>query len=319
MAYTYNPANMIGTADLATLLDKYPYLKKISMDSFAQLPTMYDKICTVKSSTQKIERENSMGYGAAWSVLAEKSEFTYNDIADGTTVTYTNVCYADAVDLSWEMVRDNQWKDALAGSKMLGRGAYAARETVAATVYNNAFTAGTGADGSYLCASDHNLINSASTGDNADTVVLDSDGLKTLFVLGRKMVNEAGIYIPMMYDTLLVPPELEEIAIQLCVNEAKPGTANRDINVYAKGGEQASNYQSRIKKIIVNPYLTSTTAWFLIASMEDAKAVYFERDPITFNLERDPHTNAYLHQGRMRMVAGHTDYQAVLGSTGTGA
>lgn len=318
MAYTYDPATMNQSSDVASMMKAYPYIRYISLDAYNKLPSMYDKIATVKTSDMSVERENTTGLGGVWATLAEKGEHVYSNIDEGSEVSYTNVCYADAIDLSFEMVQDNQWKSAFQGAKLLGRGGYAAREDSVATVYNNAFTSGNGTDGTVLCNSSHNLINSTSTGDNADTVVLDADGLKTMFALGRRVVNEANLFIPINYDTLLVPPELEEIAIQLCVNEAKPGTANRDINVYSSD-KNVSNYSSRIKKIVVNPYLDSTTAWFLLASQEEAKCTFYMRQDVTFNLERDPHTNAFLHQGRGRWVAGHTDWQAVLGSTGTGA
>lgn len=319
MSYTYDPANMNQRSDVASMMKAYPYIRYISLDSYTQLPAMYDKICKVKSSDMGTERENTTGLGAEWATLAEKSEHAYSNIDEGTEVSYTHSSFADAIDLSYEMVQDNQFKTAFQGAKLLGRGGYAARESSAADVYNNAFTTGNGSDGTVLCNAAHNLINSASVGDNAITDILSSDGLKAAFALGRRIVNEANIFIPIMYDTLLVPPELEEMAIQLCVNESKPGTVNRDINVYAKNGADASNYSSRIKRIIVNPYLDSTTAWFLIASQEDARGVFYMRQDVTFNLERDPHTNAFLHQGRGRWSAGHTDWQGVIGSPGTGA
>ena len=319
MSYTYNPANMNQRSDVASMMKAYPYIRYISLDAFKKLTPMYDKISVVKKSDMQTERENTTGLGGTWATLAEKSEHSYSNIAEGTEVSYTNVCYADAIDLSYEAVMDNQWKTAFQGAKLLGRGGYAAREDAVATVYNNAFTSGTGTDGTYLCNSAHNLINSTSTGDNALTDVLEADGLKAAFTLGRRIVNESNIIVPIMYDTLVIPPELEEIAIQLVVNEAKPGTANRDINVYSKDSSNVSNYTSRIKRIIVNPYFDSITAWFLIASQGECKPVTYERQDITFNLERDPHTNAFLHQGRMRMVAGHSDWQDVIGSTGTGA
>lgn len=320
MAYTYDPSNMNQSSDVASMMKAYPYIRKVSLDEFNKLPAMYDKICSVKNSDLSAERENTTGMGGVWSSLAEKAEYTYSNIDEGTEVTYTHTTYADAVDLSYEMVQDNQWKKAFNGAKLLGRGGYAAREDVAATVYNNAFTSGNGTDGGVLCSSSHNLINSSSTGDNSITDILDASGLAAAFALGRRVVNEANLYIPIMYDTLLVPPELEEIAIQLVVNEAKPGTANRDVNVFSRSlADNGSNYSSRIKRIIVNPYLDSTVAWFLIASAEEAKAKMYIRQDITFELERDVHTRAFLHQGRMRLSAGHTDWQAVIGSTGTGA
>ena len=318
MAYTYNPANMNQRSDVASMMKARPYLRMISLDAFNRLPAIYDKVFNVKNSTLSVERENTTGLGGQWALLAEKAEHAYSNIDEGTEISYTIVTYADAIDLSVEMVDDNQWKEAFQGAKLLGRGAYSALEDACATVYDNAFTSGTGADGTYLCNASHNLINSTSTGDNLLTDVLDSTGLKNAFAQGRKVVNESGIFIPMFYDTLLVPPELEEIAIQLCVNEAKPGTANRDINTFNKNSYEASNYSSRIKKIIVNPYLSSTTAWFLIASMAEEKPTVYMRQPVSFNLERDPHTNAYLHQGRMRFAPGFTNWQGVQGSTGTG-
>lgn len=65
-------------------------------------------------------------------------------------------------------------------------------------------------------------------------------------------VNHRGRRIQIFPDTLVVPPALESTAIQLVGSQALPGTAQNDVN------PQAGRYQ-----IVVNPYLSSSTGWFL--------------------------------------------------------
>jgi hypothetical protein len=65
-------------------------------------------------------------------------------------------------------------------------------------------------------------------------------------------VNHRGQRIEIVPDTLVVPAALESTAIQLVGSQALPGTAQNDVN------PQAGRYQ-----IVVNPYLSSSTGWFL--------------------------------------------------------
>ena len=206
VGYTSTSANLGST--FTTLLKSFPEVKKVFFDEYGKYPELHKEIFVVNDSKKKAEIEGTIAGRGQWSSKNEAAEFTFGDYGQGTEITYTHVTFADAFDISEEMVEDNQWKGILKQAREMARGGYAAVEDNSVDVYNNAFTSGTGADGGYLCASSHNLINSGSTGDNADTAVLSADGLNTLFGLADAIVNESNIIIPTNFTTLLVPPAL---------------------------------------------------------------------------------------------------------------
>jgi len=304
ISYTSTDANL--RSSFASLMKSFPELRKAFYDEFKMLPNICDSFLVMESSSKNIERENTIGGRGEWSSKSEGAEFTFGDYAQGTEKTYTHTTYAEAFDVSEEMIEDNQWKGIMKSAKEMARGGYAAKENNAADVLNNAFSSGTGADGSYLCVTNHNLINSGSTGSNAMTTVLSAEGLEDAYALADATVNEANIIIPTNFTTLVVPPALRRTAEELKGSDKTPESANNAINVY----------QNEITKIVVDPYLSSSTAWFLIDTSTDCRGKFFWRVKPQFRNDSDVYSQNFLMKARERFSYGHTDWQGVIGSTG---
>lgn len=304
IGYTSTSANV--RSSFATLMKSFPEIRKVFYDEFKMLPQIFPNFLIVENSTKQYEIENSVGPRGEWSAKNEAAEYTFGDLAQGSEVTYNHITYTDAFDLSEELMEDNQWKYIMKNAREMARGGYACAENLAADVLNNAFSSGTGADGSYLCVTDHNLINSSSTGSNALTTVLSAQGLEDAYVLADNIVNEANVIIPTRFDTLVVPPSLRRVAEELKGSDKTPENSNNAVNVY----------KNEISKIVVDPYLTSSTAWFLIDSSSQAKGKFFWRVKPQFFNDRDVYSGNYLMKARERFSYGHTDWQGVIGSTG---
>lgn len=306
MAVGYTAASANVRSSFATLMKNFPEIRKVFYDEFKQLPQIFPNFLIVESSTKKTETENTIGPRGIWSSKNEAAEYTFGDLAQGTEVAYTHTTYTDAFDLSEELMEDNQWKTIMRSAREMARGGYACAEDLATDVLNNAFSSGTGADGSYLCVTDHNLINSGSTGSNALTTVLSAQGLEDAYVLADNIVNEAGVIIPTNFTTLVVPPALRRTAEELKGSDKTPENNNNAINVY----------KNEITKIVVDPYLTSSTAWFLVDESSQARGKFFWRVKPQFFNDRDVYSGNYLMKARERFSYGHTDWQGVIGSTG---
>jgi len=308
MGFIYDPTLANVRASFATLMKSFPEIRKVFFDEYAMYPTMYDKFLDVESSNKQTETENVVGGRGIWTPKAEANEYTFGDYAQGTEVPYTHVTYTDAYDVSEELMEDNQWKNIMRNAREMARGGYAAVETIAADVLNNGFVGGTtGSDGDQLFSSAHPLINSVATGDNAITDALDAAALEAAYLLADRIVNEANIYVPVDYDMLVVPPELRQVAEELAKSDYDPESSDNAVNVY----------KNRIKTILVDPYLTSTTAWFLISSKLAKKGRFFWRVKPQFIPDRDQYSGNYLFKARERFSAGHTEWQGAIGSTGT--
>ena len=207
-------------------------------------------------------------------------------------------------------MEDNQEKTIMRDAREMAKGGVTIVESTATTVLDNAFTSGTGSDGKVMCASDHDLINSVSTGDNALTAVLDSDGLEEALILARRITDESNQFVDVVFDTLVVPPELEVAALQLSQSQKVP-----------ENGDNANNIFRGRYNVVVNQYLSSTTAWFLVASgnSNEMKPRFYWRVKPMFRDKLDTHSDNFLFHARERFSVGHTGWQNIIGSTGTGA
>lgn len=95
--------------------------------------------------------------------------------------------------------------------------------------------------------------------------------------LGKVLTDPNGIVRPVNYDTLIVPPALEDLAERICLSEYLPGTANNDKNPL----------KGKIKKIIVWERLQTASDttdcsayWFLADSSqlgESLQGIFAER------------------------------------------
>jgi hypothetical protein len=95
--------------------------------------------------------------------------------------------------------------------------------------------------------------------------------------------------------TLLVPPELEFKALELLETVGQPENANNTINAVKRARPSI--------RLVVWPYLTSATAWFLIG--DNAKMstglIHFERVGVTFGKEGDFDTGDAKFKTRFRI------------------
>jgi phage major head subunit gpT-like protein len=188
-----------------------------------------------------------------------------------------------------------------------------------AGVLNNAFTS-LCYDGQYLCDTDHPMRQSdgsVATGSNKVTGVLNETNLMTALLAPRAWRTPQGTTFNLKYDTLVVPPELETTAIGL-----------RDYE-YRKHATDAVLVQNtaykRFQNIIVNPYLTSATAWFLVDTSKPLKPLLFqERQGWRMDMVTDPSdshvflTREFMFGMDARYVAAPGIWQLIYGSTGAG-
>ena len=122
-------------------------------------------------------------------------------------------------------------------------------------------TYGLAYDGQYFFDSDHADAGAAysTSQDNVGALALSLDNFQTTYVAAQGTKNDQGEYTEYVYDLLVVPPALQNIAAQIATNPNAYDTGNQEINPY-----------SGSLQYIVSPYLDST-AWVLVASKEQVK------------------------------------------------
>lgn len=116
-------------------------------------------------------------------------------------------------------------------------------------------------DGQFFFDSDHvdKGAHYQTNQSNVNALALSQDNFTTVNVYAQKYRDDQGEFVNFVGDLLVVPPELEYTAAQICNNPQSYDTANREVNPF-----------SGRKSYIVSPQL-DTTAWFLIDSQEPIK------------------------------------------------
>ena len=127
------------------------------------------------------------------------------------------------------------------------------REKHGASLFNNAFSTAifTGGDTLALCSTAHTYIGTNTTVGNYGTTALSATAVEATRLLGMQMTDETDNLMDVMYDTILVPPNLEETANIIVKTDKDVGSAQNDIN-WAKGRYQVKVWNR----------LSDTNNWF---------------------------------------------------------
>jgi len=228
------------------------------------------------------------------SKLTEGSDFPKVSSEQGDTITYTQEWYGAQVDVTKKMRKFDLFNQIETVVKTLADDAFDKVDqsladrllqgwsTSYTDVYGETVTS-VGPDGKALFNSAHDNPVSSSTFSNIITdgtntnPALSRDAIVNMRAVGMTYTDPNGIVRPVMYDTLVVPPELEDLAERICYSEYLPGSANNDRNPL----------KGKVKNIIVWPRLSSaadgtdaSAYWFLLDSTKRAetlKALFSER------------------------------------------
>lgn len=191
-------------------------------------------------------------------------------------------------------------------------------DEIVADLKNNAFVSKC-YDGQYFYDTDHPVEDgngNTSSVSNKGTVVLTS-ATKALAIasLGvartaiAKMTDNEGRKLGMVADTLEVPPALEEVGRTLCYE--------------SKLDDNSPNPYKGTMELIVNPRLTSDTAWFVHVTKRPVKPfIYQERQKPVFVQQINPDADDVFMRGEFkygaeaRAAGGYSFWQMSYGSTG---
>lgn len=181
--------------------------------------------------------------------------------APGFDKTFTVVNYRSGIRVTDTMIRADRFSKIRGMCEGQIKSAMRKDEYMRAAILNNAFTGDDGADSKDLCDDAHPQertdITSNKTWDNKITGALTGSNLHALRLLTRKMTNENGDPDPVMSIFLLVAEDGEQKALELTRSTAKPEGALNDPNVLIPG-----------LKVVVSPYLSSATQYYIFGDRE---------------------------------------------------
>lgn len=289
------------------LSDALPLLEGLVTDEYAKYPDVVPDLFNVMPSSRWGEQTSTVSGLKAAVQKNEGENSATDDALQGYDKTYTHVTYALVCGFSEETVEDDQMGLVQKTYRSLGLSAYQTRQVVAVNVLNNGFDTDTGPDGTYLFSTSHTMIGGHTYANRPSSdIALSVGGMRAMEVALAKQVNHRNINVMIMPATVVVPPDLMQTAEELIGSPDRPDTANRSINTFYK----------RKYKVVVSPFLTSTTAWFAFAPVDQTEMRFYERKAPTTRSWEDESSGDINTRIRFRFSCGYSDFIGTWGTTG---
>jgi phage major head subunit gpT-like protein len=278
---------------------------------YEQIPSQYDKIFTKHESKMALERTAEMRFLGLAQLKTEGGQTAFDNSAGERYVynqEHTEIALGYAI--TRKAIDDNLYKTQFMPSNLGLIESFAqTKEIYGANVLNTATTynASIGGDGKALIASDHPI--DGGTVSNRPAVYVDlneSSLLNGMISIRTNFKDQAGLKVFARGRRLVVPPQLEPVAIRLTKTELRPGSADNDVNaIISTAGGLPEGY-------MVNDYLTSASAWFLLTNIDGLS--YMERVKYESDMQVDFVTDNLLVKGYERYSFGYYNWRAIFGS-----
>lgn len=284
-----------------------PGFRKIFNDKYSEVPQQFTKLFKIGSSEKYQEKDSAVSGFGKLTATGENDPITYEDPVQMYDVTYTHLKYTKGFKISEELYEDDIYNVMNKKPAALGRAARRTNEYLAATVFNNAFTSGTGGDGKYLISTIHPRADGGTAQSNGSStgITLTEENLNTGILALEGQLDDKGEKIMAEAKTLLIGRTLNKTAHEILKSEKRSDTGDNDANYYSQMGI----------KILSWHYITSTTAWFLIDdSLHELN--WFWRVQPQFKQDNSFDTGAALYKTRERLSKGWSDWRGVWGSEG---
>jgi phage major head subunit gpT-like protein len=287
-----------------------PGINKWYGEAYGDYKPQYVDIFTTEKSNRAFEEDvGTTGFGYAVA-KSEGNAISYDTSQQGFKTRYNHVTYGLGFVITREAYEDDLY--GVIGKKKatsLARSMRLTKDVIAANVLNRAFTAAyAGGDGKELCATDHpNVTGGTWSNELSVAANLSEAALEQMNIDIMKFTDDRGLKIAVRPRQLIIPPDLVFEAERILKTEGRVYTADNDIN--------ALKMMGKIPKVVVNQYLTSTTAFFLQTDVTDGLK-HFERRGDDFGMDNDFDTENAKFKATARYSFGFTDPRCIYGTPG---
>ena len=278
---------------------------------YEMIPSQYDRIFTKHDSKLALERTAEMRFLGLAQLKTEGGQTSFDNGAGERFVynqEHSEIALGYAI--TRKAVDDNLYKTQFHPSNLgLIESFQQTKEIYGANILNTATTynANIGGDGVALCSTAHPI--DGSTVANRPTTDVDLNEatlLNGMISIRTNFKDMAGLKVFARGRKLVVPPQLEPVAIRLTKTELRPGTADNDVNaILTTAGGLPEGY-------MVNDFLTSPYAWFLLTNIDGLS--YMERVKFETDMQVDFVTDNLLVKGYERYSFGYYNWRSIWGS-----
>ena len=278
---------------------------------YEMIPSQYDKIFTKHESKMALERTAEMRFLGLAQLKTEGGQTAFDNGAGERYVynqEHTEIGLGYAI--TRKAIDDNLYKTQFMPSNLgLIESFQQTKEIYGANILNTATTynASIGGDGVALCATNHPIDGGTVANRPATDLDLnESSLLASMIAVRTNFKDQAGLKVFARARKLIVPPQLEPVAIRLTKTELRPGTADNDVNaIMMTAGGLPESY-------MVNDFLTSQYAWFLLTNIDGLS--YMERVKFETDMQVDFVTDNLLVKGYERYSFGYYNFRSIYGS-----
>jgi hypothetical protein len=291
----------------------FPGLREVT-GKYMQIPRQYDKIFDYMRSEMALERTVEARYLGQAQLKQEGGATTFDNNA-GQRFTYNqeHIEVALGYAITRKAIDDNLYKTQFQPSNLgLLESFNQTKEIYGASILNTASTynAAVLGDGVALLSTAHPV--DGGTYSNTTTIQADLNEtslLNAMIAVRRNFVDQAGLKFYARAKKLVIPPELEPVAIRLLETDLRPGTADNDVNaIRGTSGGLSEGY-------IVNDFLTSPYPWFLLTNVKGLN--YMERIPFETDMQVEFTTDNLLVKGYERYSFSYSNPRCIYGQMPT--
>ncbi len=296
--------------DLYDNVDKTIY--GVMKDKLKELNRIYTEYYNIKTSDRKFERIVTYVPFGDTQPKPEGEPFAMDTLRQGYTKDFTHTENGLGFEVTQTALEDDVENILNKAGEWLAFSARYVEEGRAALPLNNGFSTETTPDGLSLFHTAHLLKGGGSARNRPATDADLSATSLTQAMIDTQTDNkdEAGhVAAPVTSWDLVIPPALEFLADRLINSVGLPSSTDNDRNpIKAR----------RTWNIIVNPRLTDTDAWFLIAGDKSRHGLtFYRRVPITLEpMMIDARTNNRIFKIRHRFSVGAWTWQNLYGTQG---
>jgi hypothetical protein len=283
-----------------------PGLYSVIYEDLAMQPEEYSQLFTVLPSTKAYEEDQLVaGLGSVPS-KPEGESIKMDEPIQGGSIRYTHSSFGLGFQVTREMWDDDQYGIMKKVSQDFAGSIRQNIEAGSIGVLTNSFTTQKSVDGVSLCNTAHPLLGGGTySNQSATNVAFSISGLQELILLFEKMVNERGLIKRMVPEELMIPVDLQFKAQEILHSSYKPYTGTNEVNTM----------QGRLVPQ-VNHYLTSTTAWWILARKAGHTLKFYWRTQPQFDSQDDFMTKGASYSVYFRYSSGVTYWHGIAGSPG---
>ncbi|MCE5314503.1 MAG: Mu-like prophage major head subunit gpT family protein [Armatimonadota bacterium] len=293
-------------SDAPTLLEDG--LKTVFFEAMDAAIGDYERIATIVPSES--DEEKYPWLGAVPSMREFKDERMPLGLLEHN-YSIKNKTWESSIAVEREAIEDDKYGQIRLRVQSLAREAKRHIDELVFSLLKNGF-ATTCYDGQYFFDTDHSEGDSG-TQSNKGTTALDSSALQAAITAMMKFKDDRGKFLGIVPDLLVVPPDLQWTAMELLESTYWPEEGTTTAKV-------ASNVLKGKLDLLVSPYLTDTSDWFVLSTKGIVKPVLLQsRMPIEFaaleaNSESGFMRDEYIYGVRARYNAGYGLWQMAYGS-----